>query len=405
MGNLWQAARRGRICLAHVRDNVGVRCTSRVTQREVLTVAAAVLPICLLLLTGCGFIVDPPNNGGGGTTTTNRAYLLNSTSSSVSGFALGTGTLRALNGSPFGLGFVPQAAVVSRNNSYLYVAGPGTISGYAINSDGSLTALSCSGCATIATVAALDVSPDGQWLVGLDTINTTIDLWQIDGPTGALTAATPAGFSITDATVVRKRIHVSPSGGLVVASLGTAGEVLLSFNTTTGAFGSNYTRITTGSTQTSDNDAEFDSTSSRLYIARSGTNSGLAVYSISGLGLTAISGSPFATGPTPAAVALDSKSANVYVANSGAATITGYAIDATTGALTALTGSPYPSGTGVNFLALDSTGANLLASAQGGSPDLTVYTFDALTPGKLNASGTSGGSTAASGAVGVALTY
>ena len=364
---------------------------------------AAVLLLPVLLLGGCGFIVDPPNNGGGGTTTTNRAYVINATTSTVSGFALGTGTLTAVPGSPFALQAVPQAAVVSRNNKFLYVAGQGTISGYAIASDGSLSALSCSGCATVGAVSSLDVSPDGQWLFGLDLLNTTIDLWQIDSTTGALTTATPVGYSITDATVVRKRVHVSPSGSLVVASLGTAGEVLFSFDTTTGGFGTQVSRLATGSTQTSDNDAAFDATSGRLYVARSGTGAGLAVYSISGLNLAAISGSPFAAGKTPAAVALDSKSTNVYVANRDDGTISGYGIDAN-GVVTALSSSPYPSGSGVGFLALDSTGGNLLATASGGSPDLTVYTFDALVPGKLNASATSGGSTQSSGAAGVALT-
>src|SRR6185437_8862592 len=81
-------------------------------------------------LTGCsGFFVPvvplPPGSTG------NYVYVANSTT--------GTGTLTGVPGSPLTLGYTPQAMVVTRDNKFLYVAAPGNINVYTINSDGSLS--------------------------------------------------------------------------------------------------------------------------------------------------------------------------------------------------------------------------------------------------------------------------
>ncbi len=59
--------------------------------------------------------------------------------------------------------------------------------------------------------------------------------------------------------------------------------------------------------------------------------------------LTAVSGSPFAAGDQPSAIASDAKSAYVYVTDSVRGNVLGYAVGST-GALAALSGSPYPAG-------------------------------------------------------------
>lgn len=377
----------------------------RAASRRVSVWAHAILGLPLLV--GCGFFVDPVNGGGtggGGSTTGNRAYVVNATTSTVSGFAIAAGTLTALPGGPFSLGYTPQADVVSRNNNFLYVAGTGTLNTYGIASDGSLSQLSCQGCTVIGSVASLDVSPDGQWLFGLDQVTSQIDLWQLDSTTGALTAAQGAGYTITDATVIRRRVRVSSAGDYVIASLGTAGDVLVPFNTASGAFGATYVRIATGSAQVSDNDAVLNTARTLLFVARSGPGGGVAVYNVSGLSVNPVSGSPFAAGDTPSAVALDGTSTYVYTGNRNGATVSGYSIGAG-GVLTALAGSPFASGSGVGALALDSTGTLLLATAAGGTPDLTLYTFDALTAGRLNASATAAAGTDPAGSAGLALTH
>src|SRR5580698_3187217 len=81
----------------------------------------------LVGLTGCaGFFVPEPGGGGGGGggTSTGFTYAINSLTSTVSGFAIGTGTLTSVPNMPYQLGFVPVAAAVTINNSFLYVSGP-----------------------------------------------------------------------------------------------------------------------------------------------------------------------------------------------------------------------------------------------------------------------------------------
>ncbi len=77
--------------------------------------------------------------GGGGGSTGNRAYVINASANNVAGFTVGTGTLTSVPNSPLALGYAPAAAVTMPDNSFLYVAGPGAIYVYTINSDGSLT--------------------------------------------------------------------------------------------------------------------------------------------------------------------------------------------------------------------------------------------------------------------------
>ncbi len=50
---------------------------------------------------------------------------------------------------------------------------------------------------------------------------------------------------------------------------------------------------------------------------------------------------------------------------------------------TGISGSPFASGSTVQSLTLDKSGKYLAAAALGGSPDLTLYSFDTTTAGKL----------------------
>jgi 6-phosphogluconolactonase len=363
-----------------------------------VTIAAA-----LTALTGCGNFFVPPTTGGGGSTTNNRVYVANASTSTIAGFTIGTGTLTAVSGSPFSLGYAPLAAVVTPSNSFLYVAGGGAINVYAINSStGSLT--SANGGA-IVNVVALDVSPDGQWLFGLDGASTVVDEYQINTSTGALTLKAQTAYTTANGVAaVPKAIRVAPGGGLVVAALGTGGDVTFSLTTATGVLVAEQT-LPTGSTTTSDNAVAIDSAASYLYIARSGTNGGLAVFKINAGGvLNAVSGSPFAAGTGPASVVLDTTGKYVYTANLGDGTISGYSIG-TSSALSALNGSPYASGTQVTSLGADKSGKYLLAAAFGGSPDLSMYSFDSTNLGKLNLSTSTSTGTGTNGATAVALTH
>jgi len=364
-----------------------------------------ILVVAVSVLTGCnGFFVAPNNSGGGGSTTGNSAYVANFANNTVAGFTVGTGTLTAVPNSPLSVGYAPTAVVATPTNSFLYVAGPGAIYVYTINANGSLSASTGGAAVAIVNVVALDISPDGNWLFGLDGATTVIDQFQINKSSGNLTSVTPTPYSVTNAVVAPKDIRVSPSGALVFAALGTGGDVVFTFNTTTGALASSQ-NLAPPSATTSDNGLAIDSTSTYLYIARSGTNGGVGVFSIGAAGkLTSVTGSPFAAGNGPASVVLDSTGTHVYVANSTDGTISGYTIG-TGAALTAVTGSPFASGKLVNSLGIDKSGKYLLAASRGGSPDLSMYGFDAVTAGKLNLVTSTATGTGTTGAIAVALTH
>jgi YVTN family beta-propeller protein len=99
--------------------------------------------------------------------------------------------------------------------------------------------------------------------------------------------------------------------------------------------------------------------------------------------LTAVSGSPFATGSQPDSAAVDPTGHFVYVANSLSNNVSAYKIDPSTGALAAVFGSPFAAGTSPHFVTVDPTGqfvyvANLTSS------NISAYTINpfngALTP-------------------------
>ena len=365
----------------------------------------------LTALTGCGDFFRPePNNGGGGGggggggNTGNRAYVINATANNVAGFTVGTGTLTAVPSSPLALGYAPAAAATMPDNTFLYVAGPGAIYVYTINADGSLTAATGGAAVAIVNVSAIDISPDGNWLFALDLTTNAIDQFSINRSTGALSSVASTPYSITNAVVVPRDIRVAPGGAFVFIALGTGGDLAFSFNTTTGVL-AQVAQITLNSATTSDNALTVDSTTTFLYIARSGTNGGVAVYNIGAGGvLNSVSGSPFAAGQRPISLVIDKTGAFIYAANQVDNTVSGYTIG-TGGALSALNGSPYASGTQVGSLGADSSGKYILAAAFGGSPDLSMYGFDAATAGKLNLVTSTATGTAPTGAIGVAMTH
>jgi hypothetical protein len=59
----------------------------------------------------------------------------------------------------------------------------------------------------------------------------------------------------------------------------------------------------------------------------------------------------------------------------------------------------------VQSLGIDRTGKYLLAASVGGGPDLTMYSFDVTTPGKLDPATSAATDTDPAGAIAVALTH
>ena len=355
-------------------------------------------------MTGCaGFFTKDTGTGtgtgGGGTSGVNRVYALATTAQTISGFTIGTGTLTAVPGNPLADSFTPQAAAITPNGSYLYVAGAGSINVYTVASDGSL---SLGTAVYIASVVSLAISPDGQWMFGLDTLNQVLDEWQISA-NGTLSALTPVTYTTGGGVLAPKMLTIAPSGASIFAVLGTAGEAGFTLDTTTGAAVQSQT-LAPVNAQTSDSAVAVDSASALLYLARSGTSAGLSVYTIGTNGaIAAVAGSPYPIGGGASSIALEGTGKYVYVANRADSTISGFLIGSG-GVLSALTGSPFAAGTQVSSIGFDVTGAYMVAASFGGSPDLALYSLDATVPGKLDSAATMSLGTAPTGASLVTLT-
>jgi 6-phosphogluconolactonase len=114
----------------------------------------------------------------------------------------------------------------------------------------------------------------------------------------------------------------------------------------------------------------------------SNTISGYAIDATTGA-LTPLPGSPFTVGSNPRSVALDPSSKFLYVANRVSSNISGFAVDGATGALTQIPGSPFPAGSEPDSVAVAPSGKFVYVSNQL-SDNVWVYTIDsetgALTP-------------------------
>jgi 6-phosphogluconolactonase (cycloisomerase 2 family) len=381
------------------------------------------ISLTLLCATGCKNFFVPVTTGTGTTTPTNTgdyAYVVSTNTGSttnlgiISGFTVGTGTLTALTGFPLLLPFAPSTAVVTPSNALLYVCGSEVLYGYTISSTGALTSILNTNqqqALINANIIQMVVSPDGKWLLALDNTPNgnivTVDEYAISS-SGQLTVGTPVQYALTGgATIVPNSIAVSPNGDYVAVALGTGGDVLFSFNTSTGVL-TQVNQINTGSTSGADQAVAFDSTSSILFVAQSGTGAGVIPFVISagGATLTAAAGAPFALGAGASSMVVDETGKYLYVGNKVDSTISGFSIG-TGGVLTALTGSPYAAGTSINTLARDNSGKYILSTALNNNPDVKMYSFDATNAGALDASGTAttGDPTEPAGAVALAVTH
>ena len=239
------------------------------------------------------------------------AYVANADSSNVSGYTINaaTGALTAIPGSPFPARSNPASVAVDPTGKFAYVANSNSdfneVSGYTIHATtGALTDIPGSPFpADGLTPIFVAVDPTGKFAYVANLYGGRISGYTINATTGALTAIPGSPFATAGAP---QSLAVDPTGKFVyVADINTNDVSAYTINATTGA-------------------------------------------------LTAVPGSPFPAGSGPASVAVDPTGKFAYVANSGhwynsncvdnGSDVSGYTINATTGALTAIPGSPFLAG-------------------------------------------------------------
>lgn len=354
-----------------------------------------------LLLSGCqGFFVCegkascPSSGSGSGSGSGDYVYVSNAASGStyLAGYDLSDGKLTALSNFPYPLGYVPVALSVAPSNKYLYAAtlpgvtNPG-IYQYTIGSDGSL-----SGGSLLITeaVSSMDISPDGNYLFVVDTDGLTMNEYSVVTSTGALsligpfslpnttgaTCVLPAGSSLPASQSCT--VKVAPGGAFVVVAMGTAGDAIFPYSSSSGITGTN-TFIPSGTTSaspTGDYSVAMDK-NNYAYVARTNV---LAVYSIASNGAaTQQFTQSYTSGTVPRSVTLSydpttGVSSYVYTANEGASTISGFTIGST-GGLTQLGGSPFAAPANVSALGVDNTGKYLVAAGYDGTSGVELYSL------------------------------
>jgi 6-phosphogluconolactonase len=352
------------------------------------------------LLSGCKGFWNAPATSTGTTTGSNGGtfFVLNQKTSQVAAFNIASGTVTAISGSPYALSSVPFAMAVSSNGGFLYVSTAAGIYLYTIGSTGALT-LANNGAAISADPAySMAVDPSGSWLIEIVSGGGTLNAIPLDSTTGlALSGGQEQTVALPSLFV--QQVAVSPGSSTtpyVFVAMGTGGTAVVPFTATnTNPFGTVST-IAVKNTAGGANTVAVDPTNRLLYVgetaAVSGTQTGgLRVFTI-GTKLAEVTGSPYATGGTGPSSIL--ATANyVYVANkavsgSTSGNISGFAITST-GTVYSLTAvNTIAAGASTVGLAEDSTSTYVLAVNSGGTPDLSAFTFDTTTAGKLDASAT-----------------
>jgi 6-phosphogluconolactonase (cycloisomerase 2 family) len=131
-----------------------------------------------------------------------------------------------------------------------------------------------------------------------------------------------------------------------------------------------------------------------LYVANRGSGN-VSAYTIDAAdgALTPIAGSPFTTGSTPVAIAVDPSGAYVYVANQTGGNISAFTINRTSGALTAVVGSPFATGPLPTSVAVDPSSSFVYTTSRSAG---TVWGY-AITAGSGALTPLSGGVVATGG--------
>ncbi len=373
----------------------------------------------LLGLTGCGnfFVCDKASCPA--TTpaaSVNYAYVANSASvpGIMNGYALGAATLTAATGSPYTLNYAPSAMVVSMNNKFLYVGsntaltggnvtGSNGIYGYTIGTGGALNSLTNPLIA--AQVAAMDVSPDGKWLIVMsinDGVNLpTLTEFAIDSAAGGLTFQQSLSYTgSSNGVVTPSGVKVAPNGTYIALALGTGGLATFSFNTTTGAIDTAENLISFASAAVGAYGVDIDS-SNFLYMSTSSGVLGFAVSTAGVPGLSAVSTG--ATGNGPFSVLVDGTSYLYSGATTGnTSSIYGFT-NKGAGSIVALSPASVTAPATVTRLALDSSKKYVLALGYGATSGLQMFSVGTTGALTLNSSMPTGTATAVPSAM--ALTH
>lgn len=336
--------------------------------------------LALLLLAGCGsshhtaYVTTPLNNG-------------------IAAFRIDdhTGKFSQIPGSPYPGGLSPNAIVVHPSGKFAYVANGGGNDLSLFNIQGTFGLIEVlPRTLTQKNPASLAIDPGGKFLFVANSSSNNVTIYSIDSTTGALSEVPGSPVAVGFNPVY---LTLSPSGQFLYVA--NAASNTLSGFAVDGSGGltpvpnSPYVLTSSVNGQSAGpNWIAVDPAGNLLYVANLLANnvSGFTVDANTGA-LTAINGSPFTAGTGPSSLVFDPSSKFLFVANLTSNNVTVFALD-NNGVPTQITGSPYAAGTRPSFITLDSTGVYLFTGNQG-SGNITTFSFDKST-GQLTSQATTG---------------
>ena len=245
------------------------------------------------------------------------------------------------------------------------------------------------------TVGAMTLSPDGNWLFTVNVSGLTMNEYQVNTTTGALTLdstisllGTATGCALSGAVVSQNcTVAVSPSEQYVMVSLGTSGDAVFSY--TSGSGVTTLTNAISSGYSLTNSTGDFSVVRDANNYAYSAQTRSVSVY---GIGSTIASeGTIQSSGLVPRGITLNKTYNNVFTANEGSGTISSYAISGS-GGLNQLASSPFAGPPNVSALAVDNTGAYMVAVGYDANTGVRLYSLSstgALTQVAQAPSGTS----------------
>ena len=202
----------------------------------------------------------------------------------------------------------------------------------------------------------------------------------------------------------RARCVKARTVGFLIATLGTGGDVVFTFNTATGV-ATQVANVVVPAGY-ADNAVAIDANSAYVYIGRGGPTAGTSMlvgYTLPSTGALAQVGNGAVAGDAPFAVLLDSTGTYAYTANRSSNTVSGFGV--ASGVLTAISGSPFATGISPTSLVEDNSAKYVAAVGSGGSSDVTLYSFDGTTLGKLDVATSAANGTGSTGSLVAAATH
>jgi 6-phosphogluconolactonase (cycloisomerase 2 family) len=285
-------------------------------------------------------------------------YIPNWNSANVSAYLIDrdTGALSAVPGSPFAAGDHPAAVVVDPLGRFVYIANQysNSISVYSIDPiTGALTAVTGSPFGTYTGPVGLAAGPSGEFLY-VANFGGEVSVYAI-ASAGSLTEIPGSPFYAGSGTF---QVAITPSGKFAYAAAQYSdGVFAYSIESSTGALteisGSPFPAGSDPYFIATDPSGRFVYTANFYFALKSGNVSGYRIDAKTGA-LSEIFGSPFPAGNNPGGIATDLSGRFVYTANDGSSTSSGYVIDQSTGALTPIPGSPFP--TAINPISVTTVG-------------------------------------------------